>query len=291
MDNNFSAQVKEIISYSREEALRLGNDFIGTEHLVLGLIRDGENTAVKILKSLNIDLFELRKEIEIAVKDKTGKNIANINSLPLTKQAEKVIRITVLEAKAQKSAQVESEHLMLSILKNKENIATQILNQFDVDYDIFKNELGFVTSNPPSAEFSDEGDEEFEDEKKYSQQKSQRAGAGNQPKTKTPVLDNFGRDITRLAENGTLDPIVGRENEIERVSQILSRRKKNNPILIGEPGVGKTAIVEGLALRIVQRKVSRVLFDKRVVSLDLAALVAGTKYRGQFEERMKAIMN
>ena len=202
-----------------------------------------------------------------------------------------MIRITVLEAKAQKSAQVESEHLMLSILKNKENIATQILNQFDVDYDIFKNELGFVTSNPPSAEFSDEGDEEFEDEKKYSQQKSQRAGAGNQPKTKTPVLDNFGRDITRLAENGTLDPIVGRENEIERVSQILSRRKKNNPILIGEPGVGKTAIVEGLALRIVQRKVSRVLFDKRVVSLDLAALVAGTKYRGQFEERMKAIMN
>jgi len=292
MDNNFSAQVKEIISYSREEALRLGNDFIGTEHLVLGLIRDGENTAVKILKSLNIDLFELRKEIEIAVKDKTGKNIANINSLPLTKQAEKVIRITVLEAKAQKSALVESEHLMLSILKNKENIATQILNQFDVDYDVFKNELGFVTSNPPSAEFSDEGDDDFDEERKqYGQQKSQRAGAANQPKTKTPVLDNFGRDITRLAENGSLDPIVGRETEIERVSQILSRRKKNNPILIGEPGVGKTAIVEGLALRIVQRKVSRVLFDKRVVSLDLAALVAGTKYRGQFEERMKAIMN
>ncbi|MEO7307723.1 MAG: ATP-dependent Clp protease ATP-binding subunit [Ferruginibacter sp.] len=292
MDNNFSAQVKEIISYSREEALRLGNDFIGTEHLVLGLIRDGENTAVKILKSLNIDLFELRKEIEIAVKDKTGKNIANINSLPLTKQAEKVIRITVLEAKALKSALVESEHLMLSILKNKENIATQILNQFDVDYDVFKNELGFVTSNPPSAEFSDEGDDDFDEERKqYGGQKSQRAGAANQPKTKTPVLDNFGRDITRLAENGSLDPIVGREVEIERVSQILSRRKKNNPILIGEPGVGKTAIVEGLALRIVQRKVSRVLFDKRVVSLDLAALVAGTKYRGQFEERMKAIMN
>ena len=292
MDNNFSAQVKEIISYSREEALRLGNDFIGTEHLVLGLIRDGENTAVKILKSLNIDLAELRKEIEIAVKDKTGKNIANINSLPLTKQAEKVIRITVLEAKAQKSALVESEHLMLSILKNKENIATQILNQFDVDYDVFKNELGFVTSNPPSAEFNDEGEDDFDEERKqYGGQKSQRPGAANQPKTKTPVLDNFGRDITRLAENGSLDPIVGREVEIERVSQILSRRKKNNPILIGEPGVGKTAIVEGLALRIVQRKVSRVLFDKRVVSLDLAALVAGTKYRGQFEERMKAIMN
>jgi ATP-dependent Clp protease ATP-binding subunit ClpC len=292
MDNNFSAQVKEIISYSREEALRLGNDFIGTEHLVLGLIRDGENTAIKILKSLNVDLYELRKEIEVAVKDKTGKNIANINSLPLTKQAEKVIRITVLEAKANKSAMVESEHLMLSILKNKENIATQILNQFDVDYDIFKNELGFVATNPPKAEYNDDNEDEFDEERKqYSQQKSQKgASAANQPKTKTPVLDNFGRDITRLAENGTLDPIVGREVEIERVSQILSRRKKNNPILIGEPGVGKTAIVEGLALRIVQRKVSRVLFDKRVVSLDLAALVAGTKYRGQFEERMKAIM-
>src|SRR5436190_2013515 len=293
MDNNFSAQVKEIISYSREEALRLGNDFIGTEHLVLGLIKDWENTAIKILKSLNVDLYELRKEIEVAVKDKTGKNIANINSLPLTKQAEKVIRITVLEAKAHKSVMVESEHLMLSILKNKENIATQILNQFDVDYDIFKNELGFVTSNPPAAEFSDENEDDFDEEKKqYSQQqKAQRGGAANQPKTKTPVLDNFGRDITRLAESGSLDPIVGRETEIERVSQILSRRKKNNPILIGEPGVGKTAIVEGLALRIIQRKVSRVLFGKRVISLDLAALVAGTKYRGQFEERMKAIMN
>jgi len=292
MDNNFSAQVKEIISYSREEALRLGNDFIGTEHLVLGLIRDEENTAIKILKSLNIDLQELRKEIEVAVKDKTGKNIANINSLPLTKQAEKVIRITVLEAKASKSAMVESEHLMLSILKNKENIATQILNQFDVDYDVFKNELGFVTSTPPAAEFSEENEDDFDEERKqYGQQQKAQRGGANAPKTKTPVLDNFGRDITRLAESGSLDPIVGREVEIERVSQILSRRKKNNPILIGEPGVGKTAIVEGLALRIVQRKVSRVLFDKRVVSLDLAALVAGTKYRGQFEERMKAIMN
>ena len=291
MDNNFSAQVKEIISYSREEALRLGNDFIGTEHLVLGLIRDGENTAIKILKSLNVDLYELRKEIELAVKDKTGKNIANINSLPLTKQAEKVIRITVLEAKANKSPLVESEHLMLSILKNKENIATQILNQFDVDYDMFKNELGYVKTDP-KAEFQDDDPEEFDEEKKsYSQQQRSAKGSAAQPKSKTPVLDNFGRDITRLAEMNSLDPIVGRDIEIERVSQILSRRKKNNPILIGEPGVGKTAIVEGLALRIIQRKVSRVLFDKRVVSLDLAALVAGTKYRGQFEERMKAIMN
>jgi len=291
MDNNFSAQVKEIISFSREEALRLGNDFIGTEHLLLGLIRDGENVAIKVLKQLNVDLYELRKEIELAVKDKTGKNIANINSLPLTKQAEKVIRVTVLEAKALKSPLVETEHLLLSILKNKENIATQILNQFDVDYDIFKNELGMVGTNstpPPKNEFSDEGEDDFDDEKQKAYQRTAKQG---NVKSKTPVLDNFGRDITKLAETNSLDPIVGREEEIERVSQILSRRKKNNPILIGEPGVGKTAIVEGLALRIVQRKVSRVLFDKRVVSLDLAALVAGTKYRGQFEERMKAIMN
>ncbi len=300
MDNNFSAQVKEIISFSREEALRLGNDFIGTEHLLLGLIRDGENTAIKVLRQLNVDLYELRKEIELAVKDKTGKNIANINSLPLTKQAEKVIRVTVLEAKALKSPLVETEHLMLSILKNKENIATQILNQFDVDYDMFRNELGMVGSsapNNPRNEFPDDQDDEFDEDKKggFGGQRSSTGATAGKPnpnaKSKTPVLDNFGRDITKMAEAGTLDPIVGRENEIERVSQILSRRKKNNPILIGEPGVGKTAIVEGLALRIVQRKVSRVLFDKRVISLDLAALVAGTKYRGQFEERMKAIMN
>ncbi len=292
MDNNFSAQVKEIISFSREEALRLGNDFIGTEHLLLGLIREGENTAIKVLKQLNVDLYELRKEVELAVKDKTGKNIANINSLPLTKQAEKVIRVTVLEAKALKSPLVETEHLMLSILKNRENIATQILGQFDVDYDTFRNEIGVVRSNEPRSEYTENDDDDFEDEKKGftgGQRSSGKQAAG--AKSKTPVLDNFGRDITKLAEAGTLDPIVGRESEIERVSQILSRRKKNNPILIGEPGVGKTAIVEGLALRIVQRKVSRVLFDKRVISLDLAALVAGTKYRGQFEERMKAIMN
>ncbi|MES2646202.1 MAG: ATP-dependent Clp protease ATP-binding subunit [Bacteroidota bacterium] len=296
MDNNFSAQVKEIISYSREEALRLGNDFIGTEHLLLGLIRDGENTAIRVLKHFNVDLYELRKEVELAVKDKTGKNIANINSLPLTKQAEKVIRVTVLEAKALKSPLVESEHLMLSILKNKENIATQILMQYDVDYDSFRNELGMVRSGDhgPKADYAEENDDDFEEERRGGYSGQQRGSSRQQQpaqKSKTPVLDNFGRDITKLAENGTLDPIVGREEEIERVSQILSRRKKNNPILIGEPGVGKTAIVEGLALRIVQRKVSRVLFDKRVISLDLAALVAGTKYRGQFEERMKAIMN
>lgn len=287
MDSNFSQKVKEVISYSREEALRLGNDFIGTEHILLGLIREGEGLAVQILQTLSIDLYELRRELELAIKDKASRPLANINSLPLTKQAEKVIRITVLEAKSLKSATVETEHLMLSILKNNENVATQILKQHQVDYDRFKNELSILQGHTPTAEYNDPGEEFDEDDERKQYQTPRRAGGA---KSKTPVLDNFGRDITKLAELGNLDPIVGREEEIERVSQILSRRKKNNPILIGEPGVGKTAIVEGLALRIIQRKVSRVLFDKRVVSLDLAALVAGTKYRGQFEERMKAIM-
>jgi ATP-dependent Clp protease ATP-binding subunit ClpC len=294
MDSQFSAKVKEIISYSREEALRLGNDFIGTEHLLLGMIRDGQGLGVRILQNLQVDMFDLRRELELVIKNKgTLKNVQNVNSLPLTKQAEKVIRITVLEAKAVKSLLAESEHLVLSILKNKENVACQILNQFNVDYDSFRNELELVTGTGGNikGELKDDqggGGFEDDDDKPLYQRKS---SGPSTTKSKTPVLDNFGRDITRLAEMGQLDPIVGREKEIERVSQILSRRKKNNPILIGEPGVGKTAIVEGLALRIYQRKVSRVLFDKRVVSLDLAALVAGTKYRGQFEERMKAIMN
>ena len=291
MDSNFSPKVKEIISYSREEALRLGNDFIGTEHLLLGLIREGDGMALRVLQTMQVDLFELRKELEVAIKDKNNKPLANINSLPLTKQAEKVIRITVLEAKSLKSPSVETEHLMLSILKNKENVATQILHHYEVDYERFKSELSILQGNSPSADYGDPGSEEFEEDEERRQFQQQRKPPTGAAKSKTPVLDNFGRDITKFAELGNLDPIVGREEEIERVSQILSRRKKNNPILIGEPGVGKTAIVEGLALRIVQRKVSRVLFDKRVISLDLAALVAGTKYRGQFEERMKAIMN
>ena len=214
MDNNFSTQVKEIISYSREEALRLGNDFIGAEHLMLGLIRDQENTAIKVLRQLNVNLGELRKEIELAVKDKSGKNIANINSLPLTKQAEKVIRVTVLEAKALKSPMVETEHLLLSILKNKENIATQILNQFDVDYDLFRNELGMVGSAPsaplnPSSEYQEEGDDDFDDEKgKGGFGGGTKSKPTSTSKSKTPVLDNFGRDITKLAEQDALDPIV-----------------------------------------------------------------------------------
>jgi ATP-dependent Clp protease ATP-binding subunit ClpC len=288
MDSKFSHQVKGIISYSREEALRIGNDFIGIEHLLLGTLREGECTGLKVLGNLNIDLHELRHKLENILKVKGNKKIENINSLPLTKQAENVMKITSLEAKSLKSQMVESEHLILSILRNRENSATQLLASMHVDYDIFKNELTNSDSikGESDAGGSGFGNEEEEGREQY-QQRKQTTGV---PKSKTPVLDNFGRDITRLAELNNLDPIVGREKEIERVSQILSRRKKNNPILIGEPGVGKTAIVEGLALRIVQRKVSRVLFDKRVISLDLAALVAGTKYRGQFEERMKAIM-
>lgn len=297
MDAKFSPKVKEVISYSREEALRLGHDHIGTEHLLLGLIREGEGLAIKVLMSLEVDIVQLRKTVEDAIRDKTPRQTFNAGSLPLTKQAEKVLKITVLEAKVLKSETIGTEHLLLSILKNKDNIATQILGQYDIDYDIFRQELDYVKSDQapdanPQQQFptNQNEDDAFEEEDKAERQFNVPRKPGN-VKSKTPVLDNFGRDVTRAAEEGRLDPIVGRKVEIERVSQILSRRKKNNPILIGEPGVGKTAIVEGLALRIIQRKVSRVLFDKRIVMLDLAALVAGTKYRGQFEERMKAIMN
>lgn len=294
MEAKFSPKVKEVISFSREEALRLSHDFIGIEHLVLGLIREGEGLAIKTLKNLDVDPVMLRKEIEDAIRDKSAKGSFNPNNLPLTKQAEKVLKITVLEAKVMKSDVIGTEHLMLSILKNKDNVVTQLLSEKDIEYDVFKQELdniqGEVEETRSELPNEPSEDEPFEEEKGrgFSSQQTKKTGPA---KSKTPVLDNFGRDVTFLAEEGALDPIVGRENEIERVSQILSRRKKNNPILIGEPGVGKTAIVEGLALRIIQKKVSRVLFNKRIVMLDLAALVAGTKYRGQFEERMKAIMN
>jgi len=286
MEAKFSPRVKDVISYSREEALRLGHDYIGTEHLLLGLIREGEGIAIKLLRSLGIDTSKLRRAIEDAVRGTSGTSV-NLGNIPLTKQAEKVLKITYLEAKIFKSDIIGTEHLILSILRDEDNIASQILNQFQVNYETFKNEveanksgLRSEASQSPSDEDGFKEDESFSSAKKVSDVKS-----------KTPVLDNFGRDLTKAAEDGKLDPIVGREKEIERVSQILSRRKKNNPILIGEPGVGKSAIAEGLALRIVQRKVSRVLFNKRVVTLDLASLVAGTKYRGQFEERMKAVMN
>jgi len=287
MEAKFSPRVKDVISYSREEALRLGHDYIGTEHLLLGLIRDGDGVAIKLLKGLNVDTARLRRAVEDAVKGTTGTNV-HIGSIPLTKQAEKVLKITYLEAKIFKSDVIGTEHLLLSILRDEDNIASQLLLQFNVNYDIFKQEVDAqrngITDEMPGS--STGGDDDFKEEESFSQPKKV-----SDIKSKTPVLDNFGRDLTKAAEEGRLDPIVGREKEIERVSQILSRRKKNNPILIGEPGVGKSAIAEGLALRIVQRKVSRVLFNKRVVTLDLASLVAGTKYRGQFEERMKAVMN
>ncbi|MBA3647606.1 MAG: ATP-dependent Clp protease ATP-binding subunit [Chitinophagales bacterium] len=291
MEAKFSPKVKEVITYSREEALRLGHDFIGTEHLLLGLIREGEGLAIKVLKSMDVDIILLRKAIEDSIRDRAIHNHnVNVNNLPLTKQAEKVLKITILEAKVLKSDTIGTEHLILSILKNKDNVVSEVLSRFELDYDAFKSELDFLQQEIKSETPHEhqEEDDSFEEEKSRGGSTTRKAPAA---KSRTPVLDNFGRDITKQAEEGTLDPIVGRDIEIERVSQILSRRKKNNPILIGEPGVGKTAIVEGLALRIHQRKVSRVLFDKRIVMLDLAALVAGTKYRGQFEERMKAIMN
>ena len=288
MEAKFSPRVKEVIQFSREEAIRLGHDYIGTEHLLLGIIREGEGTALSTLKSLDIDVIRLKKSIEDTIKGTAG-TISNLGNIPLTKQAEKALKITYLEAKIFKTETIGTEHLLLSILRDEDNIASQILAQYGITYDFFKQTLldggstGFRTKNNPSNALDDENAEPSEDRKIEEMKKKN-------PKSTTPVLDNFGRDLTKLGDEGKLDPIVGREKEIERVSQILSRRKKNNPILIGEPGVGKTAIAEGLALRIIQRKVSRVLFNKRVVTLDLASLVAGTKYRGQFEERMKAIM-
>lgn len=291
-DNRFSPKVKEVISYSREEAMRMGNDYIGTEHLLLALLNDRTSIAVRVLESLEVNTGTLRKALEDSVQNGSSKvqPAYNIGNIPLTRKAEKVLKVTFLEAKMMKSGVVDTEHLLLSILKEKDNPAATVLMDFDIDYEIFKTELEFVLSETnPDLRNEMPDDDGFEDEDKASQQR--RGQGGSKSKSHTPVLDNFGRDVTKQAEDGKLDPIIGREKEIERVSQILSRRKKNNPILIGEPGVGKTAVVEGLALRIQQRKVSRTLFNKRIVMLDLAALVAGTKYRGQFEERMKAIMN
>jgi ATP-dependent Clp protease ATP-binding subunit ClpC len=271
MEGNFSNRVQDVIRLSREEALRLGHDYIGTEHLLLGVIREGEGIAVKILRNLGVDLYKLKKSIEDTVRTSGG--TLTIGNIPLTKQAEKVLKITYLEAKLYKSDVIGTEHLLLSLLRDDDNIAAQILHQFNIHYDVVRGELDNIISGKPSSP-------------------SHGQPAEKKPeKSKTPVLDNFGHDLTKMAAEDKLDPIVGREKEIERVAQVLSRRKKNNPVLIGEPGVGKTAIAEGLAMRIVGKKVSRVLHGKRVVTLDLAALVAGTKYRGQFEERMKAVMN
>ena len=297
MDDNFSPRVKDVISFSKEEALRLGHNFIGTEHLMLGILRDGGGKAIAILNAIEINLEELRRKVEIlnpAMID-GDQTLNDKKNLHLTRQAERALKTTFLEAKLFQSDLINTAHLLLCILRNENDPTTKLLTRLNVDYDIVKEQFKLMLANDsdsyeelPSSSFADEKDNEGEAKENpfipTSDSKTSK-------KSKTPVLDNFGRDITALAEQEKLDPVVGREKEIERVSQVLSRRKKNNPLLIGEPGVGKSAIAEGLALRIIQKRVSRVLYNKRVVSLDLASLVAGTKYRGQFEERMKAMMN
>ncbi|WP_282042812.1 ATP-dependent Clp protease ATP-binding subunit [Winogradskyella flava] len=299
MDDNFSPRVKDVIAYSKEEALRLGHDFIGTEHLMLGLLRDGNGKAIDILSALDVDLNHLRRKVEIL--SPANPNITTTSNekknLHLTRQAERALKTTFLEAKLFQSTSINTAHLLLCILRNENDPTTKLLNKLKVDYDNVKEEFkSMITSEddyldtPKAESFSDDDMNEEEDDAKQNPFGGSQSSKTNK-KSKTPVLDNFGRDLTVLAEEGKLDPVVGREKEIQRVSQILSRRKKNNPLLIGEPGVGKSAIAEGLALRIVKRKVSRTLFNMRVVTLDLASLVAGTKYRGQFEERMKAVMN
>ena len=297
MDDNFSPRVKDVISFSKEEALRLGHDYIGTEHLMLGIIRDGGGKAISILNAIDVDLENLRRKVEIlnpALLDNNRLENTKRN-LHLTRQAERALKTTFLEAKLFQSDLIDTVHLLLCILRNENDPTTKLLAKLDVTYDLVKEQFKIMLTN--DSDYLDVSGSSFSDEKDDDEGQEKQnpfvpaAEPAKSKKSKTPVLDNFGKDITALAAHDKLDPVVGREKEIERVSQILSRRKKNNPLLIGEPGVGKSAIAEGLALRIVQKKVSRVLYGKRVISLDLASLVAGTKYRGQFEERMKAVMN
>ncbi len=299
MEAKFSQRVKNVLNYSREEAIRLGNDYIGVEHFLLGILRDGEGKAIDILSKYAVDFTSVRMSVERAIQGEGEvKEDADIN---LIKQAEKCLKRTYLEAKIFKNQMIGTEHLLLAILRDQDNIATQTIEQYGINYQIAADNLRAMISSQvredkgefetPQASVPPPGEHAgFEEPDDPGLQKTSRTRVGD-TKSKTPVLDNFGRDLTRMAEDNKLDPVVGRELELERIAQILSRRKKNNPILIGEPGVGKSAIAEGLALRIIQRKVSRALFNKRVVSLDVASLVAGTKYRGQFEERMKALIN
>jgi ATP-dependent Clp protease ATP-binding subunit ClpC len=301
MEAKFSQRVKDVLTYSREEALRVGNEYIGVEHLLLGILREGEGLAIQILNYMGVDLNVFKKTIEKSISTSVSPGIKKPENLPLVRQAERALKLTYLEAKLFNSELIGTEHLLLAILKDEDNLVTNTLVKQGVDYESVKDELkSILSSNEPTKRQKDESgrispqaqfpgdpaDDDIED-KGF----SRPAKKTGEPKSKTPVLDNFGRDLTRAAEEGKLDPIVGREKELERIAQILSRRKKNNPILIGEPGVGKSAIAEGLASRIVERKVSRALFNKRLITLDLASIVAGTKYRGQFEERMKAVLN
>ena len=298
MEAKFSQRVKDVLTYSREEAVRLGNNYIGLEHLLLGIIREGEGVAAKLLQYFGVELKKFKKELEEAIK--TPSNITqDAENIPLVKQAEKALKITYLEAKVFNSELIGTEHLLLAILKDQNNLVTSKLKNKGVSYEMVKNEVTEMAKDSLDLrkQISDKEKTDFKAELPGDLEDSS-AGSGKPKnpkkaasKSKTPVLDNFGRDLKKAAEEDRLDPIVGRQKELERIAQILSRRKKNNPILIGEPGVGKSAIAEGLALRINQRKVSRALFDKRIITLDLASLVAGTKYRGQFEERMKAVLN
>ena len=300
MDDNFSSRVKDVITFSKEEALRLGHDFIGTEHLMLGILRDGEGKAIEILNSLSVDIVYLRKKVEILSPPNSDSSFTTNSkkNLHLTRQAERALKTTFLEAKLFQNSVINTAHLILCVLRNENDPTAKLLNKLNVNYenvkDLYKDMIDDVDNDidySESATSSTFSDEDSFNENIGNDKPIEKIKVKSVKKTKTPVLDNFGKDLTSMAENGDLDPIVGRNEEIQRVSQILSRRKKNNPLLIGEPGVGKSAIAEGLALRITQKKVSRVLYNKRIISLDLASLVAGTKYRGQFEERMKAVMN
>ena len=289
MDAKFSQRIKDVLTYSKEEAIRLGNAYIGTEHLFLGILREGGGVAIDALLSMGINLQDLKKSLEGSIRSEESLTVRDSENIPLLKSSEKALKLIYLEAKAFGSPVIDTEHLLLAILKDENSLVTMKLKEYDLEYEGVKEEIKEMI---PEASADFPGDEDDDESKNF----GDRGGKGQSPpssktSSETPVLDNFGIDLTKAAEEDRLDPIVGREKEIERLAQILSRRKKNNPILIGEPGVGKSAIAEGLASRIIKRQVSRILFGKRVVTLDLASIVAGTKYRGQFEERMKAILN
>lgn len=294
MEAKFSKRVKDVLAYSREEAIRLGNDHIGVEHLMLGLIREGKGVAIEILTLEGVDVIELKHKIELIVAKNYNLG-SNVNDdIPLQKQAERVLKSTYLEARNFNDEYIDTEHVMLAILKDKDNIVTKILEKdYEVDSESFKEDIEDITIGDYDKNSGNEGNV-YDEGSDFDAKKSSRSGSygssSSSSKVSTPVLDAFGKDLTKAAAENLLDPIIGREKELTRISQILSRRKKNNPILIGEPGVGKTAIAEGLAQRIVQKKIPRTLFNKRVVNIDMASMVAGTKYRGQFEERMKALI-